>query len=1127
MILDLVAENLVAGTEKNCDYAGIHPEFLPVFLFLKALRDPGDYVVLLETDSDASSFYEIIRELALSVESSVFQNAFGFSPSRLGIFYFPGWGMMPFHYLKPDKTLEAERSRTLSSLNSSGFSRQIVVASLPGFILRVPDKDKLTSKILKLDNGQSIPRPEILTYLESMGYVRSDIVEIPGEYSLKGGILDVFCPSYENPVRLEFFGDEIDTIRFFNVYNQLSIEKIKEIKIFPRRDIYLSSEEIKALVSMAKKSPELEIPAFLKNPGSSPQGLWDVFALVQNTVPFADYLPNSYCLVVPDKEGILKKTRILMEEVNLFYEKSHGILRAPVEKMFLTESEMERILDRSHVMGLLSPSKDAIRVPVREQKKFKGKVTDFLDYCDDVEMLKRKKYFTSANSAQLERMQHIFENNTTSNGDKSILLFPSGLRGGFSSKNTDVFTDMDIFGKKTHFRKIQKTNTEIIESYLDINEGDYIVHINYGVGRFAGIKRMKAGGYERDFLILAYADEDKLYVPLEQLKYVHRYIGSVDNIRLDYLGKKSSWEKTRKKVSENIEKLAEELLDIYAERENARGFSFKPDNIFQEEFEASFPYEETDHQIMAIHEVKKDMESPKPMDRLVCGDVGFGKTEVAIRAAFKAVMSGKQVAFLCPTTVLTLQHYNTFSARLKEFSVNTDFVSRFKTPMEIKKTLEQIKEGNVDIIIGTHALLSEKIEYKDLGLLVIDEEQRFGVKQKEQIKKMKNNVDCLTLTATPIPRTLHLSLAGLRDLSLIETPPGNRRKIETYVTEENDDLLREAIRNELNRRGQIYILHNKVMTIDLVASRIRSLYPAASLNVLHGQMDDDQIEEILVQFYNHQFDILLTTTIIESGIDIPNVNTLVVLNADAFGLSQLYQLKGRVGRSDRVAHAYFFYSPQKAISEISQKRLNTIQEYDDLGSGFRIALRDMEIRGAGNILGREQSGDIMNVGFEMYLDMLNEKLSVMQNKPLENYEANIVIPHDYYIPDTMVTDTRQKMEIYKKMSRCKTRVDLESLKKEMEDRFGRLDELMENIFFLEMIRVLSGEARFDRVEKKEDVYMVTVSPETKMNLKVFQELLQSDPRIRLYPEDPRIFSIKPYNRKNELRELSSILEYLL
>jgi transcription-repair coupling factor (superfamily II helicase) len=759
---------------------------------------------------------------------------------------------------------------------------------------------------------------------------------------------------------------------------------------------------------------------------------------------------------------------------------------------------------------------------------YRGKISTFIEDIQNKKFGKKQIYISAKSEIQIDRLNHIISGYGDKIPDINIVLTP--LDTGFETGKLLLVTEKDLFGKSSRGSKIQKSTTQVIQSFTDLKSGDYVVHINYGIGQFKGLRRMEVTGFARDFIEVEYAEANKLYVPIEQLQLVHKYIGSSDNPSLDYLGKKSSWTKTKIKAQESIEKLAAELLELYARREKSVGVAYPADTRFQEEFEAAFPYEETEHQLMAINEVKKDMESERPMDRLVCGDVGFGKTEIAIRAAFKAVLAGRQVCILCPTTILAFQHANTFKKRFQDYPVKIELISRFRSPSEIARVQKDAKEGTVDVVIGTHAILSKNMGWKNLGLLVIDEEQRFGVKQKEFIKNLKANIDCLTMTATPIPRTLQMSLVGIRDLSIIETPPRNRLKIETYVLEENDDLLGSAIKKELERNGQVIILHNKVQTIEVRASAIKNLVPYADITVMHGQMTEDEIEERMLDFYNKRHNVLVSTTIIESGVDLPDANTLIVLNAQNFGLSQLYQIKGRVGRSDRQAYAYFFYPPGMTFSEKAEKRLNTLTEYDGLGDGFKIAMKDLEIRGAGNILGKEQSGDIMAVGFELYVNMLHEKLAELNNEvKAEDFECNVQIPQDYFIPDNYIQDIRQKMEFYKKLTSVSTLDEIEYLIIELGDRFGEMPDSVMGMCQQEKLRIVCRQLKFEKITFINGILSLYASPQMKVELDKLVGLIKRDNRFFLDPTDLRKlnFKSKSENTLEVLHEINSILSYLV
>ncbi len=1044
------------------------------------------------------------------------------------ILFFPAHGALPFSYARPDVEREGWRTRALATLAQK--KKCLLITSVEALSGRVVAPGQFHDLAFHLRSGEDVILAELISYLGRMGYERVALVEKPGDFSVKGSLVDIFCPAYFNPIRLDFFGDELESIRFFDPLTQKSIGNEQRLSLYPRREILVTDAEIEILEKeFVRAGHELHPPPLLTSRGGDVGGLFDVFPFFVETASLLDYLGQEFDFSVYDREGCLRRMEQLEQERHFLYEKNAGKFVADPDKLFFSASAIAAMLDRAcRNMYPVSRSVDDIRLPLYEPAEFRGRFSQVVEFLESAECRDKEIFLSCTSEAQSERLRHIFEAYKDVSIRPNYLLSP--LAAGVFAENFLLLTEHEIFGKTARVGNISKTTSQVIESFVDLKEGDIVVHVNYGLARFVCLKRMRVAGFERDFLELEFAGKDRLYVPLEQLNLVHRYIGSTENPRLDFLGKKSAWEKTKERVKQSVQKLAFELLELYAKREQARGFAFPADSVFQEEFEASFPYEETDHQLNAIVEVKRDMESEKPMDRLVCGDVGFGKTEVAIRAAFKAVMAGKQVAVLCPTTILAFQHYQTFKERFRNYPVTIDYISRFKSPQEIRDIKENLAIGKIDIIIGTHVLLAKSISFRNLGLLVIDEEQRFGVAHKEAIKNIKYNVDCLTMTATPIPRTLHMSLVGIRDLSLIETPPRNRQKIETYVIEEDEEILKAALRHELERGGQVYVLHNKVKTIEAQAARLSMLLPKARIAVLHGQMPEEQIETTMLDFYRQVYDILVATTIIESGIDIPNVNTLVVMNAQDFGLSQLYQIKGRVGRSDRQAYAYFFYPAKMVLNEVAQKRLNTLQEYDELGAGFKIAMKDLEIRGAGNILGAEQSGDIMAVGFELYVQMLQEKIAELRAEKKEPVPDCVVNIHqNFFFPDSYISDTRQKMEFYKKLASATSLEEIAAVAQQLEDRFGGYPAQVEAMILQEKIRVLGHQLRLERIDTEESGFSFTISASTKIAVERLMKLIQKDDRFTIDKADPRkvLFVPRSAGLSDRLREFTGILEYII
>ncbi|MDH4261658.1 MAG: transcription-repair coupling factor [Spirochaetia bacterium] len=1104
-------------------------------------NNDANLIFLTSDDLTALKLYE---ELVFLHEQSA--GASGTSVNKGTILFFPSWGILPFTYSKPDSRKEAHRARTLSSLFSEQKTR-FIITSVDSVVQKIPGKAAFEKNILKFELHEKYNYQMMSSFFSKLGYERVDLVENYGQFCIKGNIIDIFSPLFFNPVRLDFFGDDLERIVLFDPDTQKTTESLPSIQIFPRHDISISEDEIDKLIQIlkTKKLPvEVELPAVLikdklrqkSNEEHDFSGLWDIFPLIYECSSFLDYFNDSSnhkaTLISVEDSRIDERLTRIEEEITFLRNRGENKFMLDKHELFIDASEFHKKTSDRIRVSAIPESPDELKISMKHSPIYKGKISSLLEDIKNGIFHDKKIFISAKSNIQIDRLNHIISGYVEKIPDLYILEAP--FETGFETDKFVLLTEKDIFGKSSRTTRLQKNASAVIQSFTDLKNGDYVVHINYGIGCFKSLRRMQVAGFERDFIEIEFAEANKLYVPIDQLQYVHKYIGSSEHPKLDYLGKKSAWAKTKSKVSEAIELMAAELLDLYARREKSKGIEYPPDSRFQEEFEAAFPFEETEHQQMAINEVKKDMESEKPMDRLVCGDVGFGKTEVAIRAAFKAVMAGRQVGILCPTTILAFQHFNTFKKRFENYPVKIEMMSRFRSAGEMTNVMNETKKGNVDIVIGTHAVLSSKMAWKNLGLLVIDEEQRFGVKHKEHIKGIKSNVDCLTMTATPIPRTMQMSLIGIRDLSIIETPPRNRLKIETYVLEENDEILRQAIKHELERNGQVIVLHNRVQTIDVQASRIKNLLPIAEVLVMHGQMSEDDIESRMLDFYQKKFNVLVSTTIIESGVDLPDANTLIVLSAHAFGLSQLYQIKGRVGRSDRQAFAYFFYHKGEVMTEKAQKRLNTLMEYDGLGDGFKIAMKDLEIRGAGNILGKEQSGDIMAVGFELYINMLHDKLSELKNdvKP-EDFECTVSVAQNYFIPDQYIPDIRQKMEFYKKLTSVTDLTEIENLISDMHDRFGEVPESVESMFMQEKLRLIGKTLKFEKIVylmiDNKPIFSLTASPAISAGIDKIIRLIQKDKRFSLDESDARKMNFTASGKSllANLKEINSILEYLL
>ena len=912
----------------------------------------------------------------------------------------------------------------LETLKEIVENKKIIVTNLMGYLRFLPSKEIYQKSLVSLSVGENYEMDKLVNNLFNIGYLRDALVNKTGEMAIRGYVLDIFPIGQKKPVRIEFWGDTIDSIRAFDIDSQLTIEKLDKIEITPATEFLIGQ-------IIPSKAKQREIINYIK-----PYSLLDYIG--SGTVFFDDY------------NGILANYNLLIDEMSEYAE---SININPKTKFMndLSLSIKNKIIYFMNFDNLVDGIKDVSRYTSTEIENFTGSIADINkrlnDYLKDkycVIICVNTQYRATKLIKDLDNNNLVFTDNNNIFNDKINLIVKPLTEGYIINKNI-IISEKEIFNKRD-IQTLYKTNFKIGSKVRNINKleiGDYIVHNVHGIGRYCGIKTLEKNGLKKDYLMLEYKGGDKLYIPVEKLELITKYSSSDGSIpKLNKLGG-IEWQKTKLRVKNKLENIAGELLKLYAERENAEGYKFAKDGEEQLQFEKEFIYEETDDQIRVIEEIKKDMESKSPMDRLLCGDVGYGKTEVAFRAIFKAIMSGKQVALLCPTTILSSQHFNNAKERFKSFPVEIELMNRFVTPKKQKQIIERLKEGKVDLLIGTHRILSDDIEFKNLGLLVIDEEQRFGVKHKEKIKQYKTNIDVLTLSATPIPRTLQMSMTGIRSLSLIETPPINRYPIQTYVLEENDKIIKDAIYKELARDGQIFILYNSIEDMSAKSHHIQTLVPEANIVCAHGKMDKKELEDVMIRFMEHEYDVLLCTTIIETGIDIPSVNTLIIIDADCFGLSQLYQIRGRVGRSNKIAYCYLMYNKGKQLSDVAMKRLNVIKEFTELGSGFSIAMRDLSIRGAGDILGSEQAGFIDSIGVELFLKMLKDevdKLKGIKKPEEETTTEQPLLEVATTIDDNYVTEEELKIEIHQKINNIKTMEDLETIKHELEDRFGPLDE---------------------------------------------------------------------------------------
>ncbi len=1058
------------------------------------------------------------------------------------VFSLTPWETLPYEFVSAPEKVERERISALYKIISG--EPAVIVATVESLMRSVPEKSFLLKKGITLSAGEDYPFDDIISTLAAYGFTREYRVESYGQFSVKGGIIDIYLPTHENPVRLDFFGDTLESIREFDIESQISMGKTGSVTVYPRRELVLAPGEREALMkelrAAAKKG--LAVPENVsENPGAAVEipGVEDLFPAIIGGESVLSYFGRDRRIFFLETSDLDAQNRSLVKMFEeLYRRKSSGTFCLPPEKLLHTGA-FERAREEAVELQVFTARHGALQWRLRSIPNFHGKIKMVRE-----ELLQRiddgwKVIICTGFEGQARRLYDLFSELGPGSGFEvldpalpfSILITP--LKEGFEiiERKVLVLTDHEIFGKSYRRKKqFKKKSSRPIESFLELELNDYVVHINHGIGVFKGIERMSAGGVERDFLLIEYAEGDKLYVSLDQITLVQKYIGMEGRApRIDALGKKSAWNRIKEKVQKSVEEIAQELMGIYSKRKALKGFHFPPDTAWQEEFESKFEYEETPDQITAIEDIKDDMESFQPMDRLICGDVGFGKTEVAIRAAFKSVMAGKQVALLVPTTVLAMQHFSTFKKRFNDYPVDIEMISRFRTRTEINHIKERLSRGEIDIIIGTHALLAKDMVIKNLGLLVIDEEQRFGVKHKEQLKKLRALVDVITLSATPIPRTLHMSLSGIRDLSIIATPPENRQAIETYVMEENPDIVRMAVLREIEREGQIFYVHNRVQTIEAQAKALQELVPEASFCIAHGQMHEHELEEVMIDFLNRDYDVLISTSIIESGLDMPNVNTIIINRADTFGLSQLYQLKGRVGRSVEQAYAYLMYPRHVALSETAQKRLQVIAEYSDLGSGFKIAMKDMEIRGSGNILGHEQSGNIMEVGFDLYSQMLEDAVRKLKGeKPLRMFRTPVFMKTNFFIPESYISDERQKIEFYKRFESCEEPDEVDALEKEITDRFGPPPSQVRILVELEKIRAIASSLEIDEILEESRGIKVHISRDSRADRKKIVTMLKKDPRLSVDPANNEVLLLKPAEKSDEkkLQELKKWLQQI-
>lgn len=1034
-------------------------------------------------------------------------------PER-GIFVFNPHELLPHEEATIDWELKKSRLDVLKNINNPG---SIICTSIQALSEALIDPKLFYQHKLTIDLNSRVELAKLTADLVKLGYERVDMVEGYGQFSIRGGIIDIFSYTEDKPVRIELFDDQVDSIRLFEPEDQISVLKVDQACFYPARERIYSNYDLERLKDMIWADAQIQSEK-LVTVGSEKEadtllarvaqhleileqnsyfgGIDQYLPYFSKSHTLLDYLPKNSVVVVSDPVRIKEQAQLYLQDISETISGllTNGRILPKMNKMFFDWYELWQkikgctpivylsVLDkRISEMGSPVVHQTAIRSPehfqgnlqafVKKLKQWRKSHYRVLLVVSTEERGRRLADFLRESDVPAKYVDKVAD--TLKIGNCIVTTGSLGTGFEYGVFKLVICTDLEIYGKKRVRQRIHHAEDRIRLTQTDLTVGDYVVHENHGIGQYLGVETLKVQNTHKDYLLVKFAGKDRLYVPTDQIDLLQRYVGLNDQIpKLSKLGG-GEWARIKKRVKDSVKEMAEGLIQLYAAREATKGFSFPKDSNWQKEFDDAFPYDETPDQIRTIEEVKRDMERPKPMDRLLCGDVGYGKTEVAIRAAFKAVEAGKQAAVLVPTTILAQQHSRTFQERFENYPIRIEVLSRFQSASDQRRIVKELKTGNTDIVIGTHRLLSKDVSYHDLGLVVVDEEQRFGVAQKERLKEICKDVDVLTLSATPIPRTLHMSMVGVRDMSLIETPPEDRFPIRTYVMEWDDQTIVQAIMRELGRQGQVYFVFNRVQGIDRMHKRLRDLVPEARVAVAHGQMDENRLERVMLDFYQGEYDVLLCTTIIETGMDISNVNTLIIYDADYLGLAQLYQLRGRVGRTNRVAYAYFTYRKDKILTEDAEKRLQAIKEFSELGSGIKIAMRDLEIRGAGNILGPEQHGFISSVGFELYCKLLDEAIKKLKGETKHQVPDPVLDLHvDAYIGDSYVTDPRQKVELYKKIVAVKTLSEADDLEEQIQDRFGDLPNSVRNLLLVSQIKVLAREVGVASIFAEKRMFVV-------------------------------------------------------
>ena len=1087
-----------------------------------AAQSQGQGVVLLVTPADADI------EPAV-VDISFFLSALeGLSPSDGTVLPFPSHEVDPYRGLAPHVGVTSARAQALYAIGRG--TGRVIVASAAALLPKVTSPARLLAAALELKPGMEVAPSDLADLLVDAGFTREDPVDQHGEFAIRGGIVDVFPAGAARPVRLEFIGDTIETLRTYDPANQRSVAPIDQVTIVPLRDVLDDRREATIFDYLAQTPSPRVIVVERDEVDTNAAKLLDQIhrsysAIVGGTVESGPAAESDDEPAVSaeewdelsedeeDPELLSERAALKIQRRRPARQSPRVAVQAPAPStLFADWTDVAARLDQATTLSHLGLGEEGRQRQVRSQPavEMRGRFADWVAEVKAARESGETTLFVAATAGRAERTIELLKeygvfaapvDQAEDAQYATVLVAIGGLARGFRLPDAGlrIYAEPDVFEEERRNLERRRSAAKTFLSDLrDLKASDLIVHVDHGIGMFVGLKQIGIGDSQQEFLELRYAGDDKLFVPVERLDLVQKYTGA-SRPPIDRLGG-TSWERAKTRVKKAMRDMAEELLKLYAARKAVTGHAFASDSHWQQEFEDAFEYELTPDQKSAVFEIKRDMESPTPMDRLLCGDVGYGKTEVAVRAAFKAVMDGKQVALLAPTTVLAFQHQKTLRERFAGFPVRIDMVSRFRSKAEQKQTLEELEAGRVDIIVGTHRLLSKDVQFRDLGLLIVDEEQRFGVAHKEKIKQLRRKVDVLTMSATPIPRTLNMSLVGIRDMSIIETPPKDRLSIQTNVVKFDQAVIGRSIRHELERGGQVYFVHNRVESIFSIGNLLQRLVPEARIVVGHGQMAEDQLEKAMLDFVGRKHDVLLATTIVENGLDIPNANTIIINRADRYGLSQLYQLRGRVGRSDRPAYAYLLIPPEDNLSPVAKKRLAAIKEFSDLGSGFRVAALDLEIRGAGNLLGAEQSGQMDAIGFEMYMKLLEQTVRELKGEEIEDdVRATVSLKVDLRIDDSYVPDMNQRLMLYRKIAASRTDDEIDRVLEEAVDRYGPLPDSVLNLADYGRIRVMADRLGIDAIDREGRLVVLKFRPQAKLDPVRLVSLVRQRPELTLVP----------------------------